>query len=76
MKTRLYVDRDALTAKRAPIIVHPEGGSIEHAWEVRFSGPAVLKYQTCGPVPAKVWVETDSPVEIVPRPRDPCVDRE
>lgn len=72
MKSIIHVNqhiikRNAKTGEREPTLTVKQGRKNTYASEVRIDGPSRIVYSpdkplSCG---AKVWIETESPVEFV-----------
>jgi hypothetical protein len=60
------IKRNAKTGEREPVLTVKSYRDNQYGHEVRIDGPCVIRYSpdkplSCG---ARVWVETESPVEI------------
>lgn len=61
------IKRNTKTGERDPVLTVKSYKDNQYAHEVRIGGPCVIRYSpdkplSCG---ARVWIETDAPVEVV-----------
>ena len=71
MKTRIFVDSDALRANEksgdnrtaSPVVVK-QGQKVTAAHEVIIDGPCKVVHPKINPYPPKVWIETEAKVVI------------
>jgi hypothetical protein len=75
MKTKIHVNqhiikRNDKTGERNPTLTVKTYKSNDYAYEVEILGPSKVVYHPENPLPcgAKVWIETDSKVNIISEP--------